>query len=98
MVSASSRFSGTKIWISTNLRDASFWRDFHGLAVKQCSRIADLLQEVIHQQLSAFTGKGLELNAEATCEGLSGLNTDKPRRRQRLQSCHPSRRMNRPRR
>jgi signal transduction histidine kinase len=85
------------------LRDASFWRDFHGLVVKQSTRIADLLgglqgtpstqnvdvaallQEVISQQQSAFTGKGLELNAEATSGGLSGLNTDEPRLRQMLQ-------------
>ena len=80
------------------LRGASFWRDFHGFGVKQSTRIADLLQEVIHQQLSAFVGKGLELSAEVTSEGLFGLNTDEPRPRQRLQPRHPSRRMNRPRR
>jgi two-component system probable response regulator PhcQ len=98
------------------LRDASFWRDFHGLVVKQSTRIADLLgglqgtpstqnvdvaallQEVISQQQSAFVGKGLELSAEVTSEGLSGLNTDELRPRQRLQPRHPSRRMNRPRR
>ena len=98
------------------LRDASFWRDFHGFGVKQSRRTADLLgelqgtpstqnvdvaallQEVTSQQQSAFVGKGLELSAETTSEGLSGLNTDEPRPRQRLQPRHPSRRMNRPRR
>lgn len=81
------------------LRDASFWRDFHGLVVKQSTRIADLLgglqgtpstqnvdvaallQEVTSQLQSAFVGKGLELNSEATSEGLSGLNTDELRPR-----------------
>ena len=80
------------------LRDASFWRDFHGFVIKQSTRIADLLQEVISQQQSAFVGKGLELSAETTSEGLSGLKTDELRPRQRLQPRHPSRRMNRPRR
>ena len=109
------RFGRQKLDLD-KLRNASFWRDFHGFVVKQSRGTADLLgelqgtpstqnvdvaallQEVISQQQSAFVGKGLELSAETTSEGLYGLNTDEPRPRQRLQPRHPSRRMNRPRR
>jgi hypothetical protein len=51
-----------------------------GLQVSQPTQnvdLAALLQEVINQQMSAFTGKGLEFNAEAISAGLSGQNTDK---------------------
>ena len=52
-------------------------------------KLAALLQEVINQQMLAFTGKGLESNAEAISAGLSGQNTDKRRLRQMLQPRPP---------
>ena len=84
--------------VKQSRRTSDLLGELQGTPSTQNVDVAALLQEVTSQQQSAFVGKGLELNSEATSEGLSGLNTDELRPRQRLQPRHPSRRMNRPRR
>ncbi len=74
--------------VKQSTRTADLLGGLQGTPSTQNVDVVALLQEVISQQQSAFVGKGLELSAEVTSEGLFGLNTDKPRRRQRLQPCH----------